>query len=104
MERMYQRFLSACTGACTAMIVAGIAFAAAPTIGEDGSAPKESSFYELSYDVTDEDLAELSQYMDTDILRLVKDKLVDDRNYDIVIAYSKYDPSFESKLISYMSE
>ena len=101
--KIHKKVLSACTGACAAVLVMSIAFASAPSIGNEDVMINKKGVHTLAGFVTDNDMELLSEHMDQKILNKVKDSLVDDKNEDILIAYMQYDQDFESYFSKYMS-
>ena len=101
--KIHKKVLSACTGACTAVLVMSIAFASAPSIGTEDEIINKKEVHTLAAYVTDNDMEFLSEHMDQEILNKVKDSLVGDKKEDILSAYMQYDQDFESYFSEYMS-
>lgn len=101
--KIHKKVLSACTGACTAVLVMSIAFASAPNIENEDEMINKKEVHTLAAYVTDNDMELLSEHMDQKILNKVINTFVDDINEDILIAYMQYDQDFESYFSEYMS-
>ena len=97
MHYIYKRMMAALTGACTALLVFGTAFAVTTPITVENER-QASEIHQVVDEITDEEMAVLMEHMDEKEVENIKEKLVDDANNDIVYAYLQIHPEFKEVL------
>lgn len=102
MNYMRRRIMAALTGACTALLIFGTAFAVTAPISAENER-QASDIHKIVDEITDEEMNALLEYMDEKTVESIKEKLVDDANNDIIYAYLQTHPEFEDILMDYLN-